>query len=247
MKDAQLSQVAQPNSIARSADLMSVERSCLVVIDLQERLLPVIRSSLSVASTVRFLLDAAALLHVPAVVSEQYPKGLGSTVESLADHPAVVEHIEKLTFSAATPIQQMFPRHVCLPESGPQHHVSGAGSASTADSGTSAAAGTPAFVRSTDLPIIDVDQMILCGIESHICVLQTALDLLAMGYRVSVVADGIGSRRMLDHEIALQRMRDTGCTILTSESVVFEWCQQAGTDVFRSLSQLVRGRPADRR
>ena len=81
--------------------LLTTVDSQLVVIDVQERLLPVIRNHQKIAASIRFLMDSAAILSVPAVVTEQYPKGLGSTVESLRNHPATIATIEKLCFSSA--------------------------------------------------------------------------------------------------------------------------------------------------
>jgi nicotinamidase-related amidase len=78
-------------------------------------------------------------------------------------------------------------------------------------------------------------QVILTGIETHVCVTQTALDLIAHGEEVFVVADATGSRRALDAETALRRLDHAGAVIMTAESVVFEWLRRAGTDVFKAL------------
>jgi nicotinamidase-related amidase len=83
-------------------------------------------------------------------------------------------------------------------------------------------------------------QVVLAGIETHICILQTALDLLSMGYRVYVVADAVGSRRRFDHDIALARLRDSGATVTTTESVLFEWCETADADAFKGIRDLVK-------
>lgn len=80
----------------------------------------------------------------------------------------------------------------------------------------------------------------VAGIESHVCVLQTVLDLLSQGFRVFVAADAVGSRKPLDREIALQRMASSGAVITTTESVLFEWCERAGTPEFKEISRLVR-------
>jgi nicotinamidase-related amidase len=78
-------------------------------------------------------------------------------------------------------------------------------------------------------------QIVLTGIETHVCVTQTALDLIEHGEEVFVVADATGSRRALDAETALRRLERAGATILTAESVVFEWLRRAGTDEFKAL------------
>ncbi|MDP7275588.1 MAG: hydrolase [Planctomycetaceae bacterium] len=85
-------------------------------------------------------------------------------------------------------------------------------------------------------------QVVLCGIESHICVMQTALDLLSRGFRVYIPADAVASRHKSDWQIALRRLSDAGAVVLTTESVLFEWCEVAGTDEFREISRLVTGK-----
>lgn len=180
--------------------LLSVPQSQLVVIDVQERLLPVIRDHLSVAASIRFLLDVAAILQVSAVVTEQYPKGLGPTVALLRNHPSTVATLEKLKFSAAATLQEH--------------------------------------------PRLGAQQIVLAGIETHICVQQTALELCDKGFQVFVAADGVGSRHAIDHQWALHRMADAGVIITTAEAIAFEWCERAGTDSFKALSRLVRDRDA---
>jgi nicotinamidase-related amidase len=80
---------------------------------------------------------------------------------------------------------------------------------------------------------------VLIGIETHICVLQTALDLLSRGYRVYVAADAVGSRHRIDHDVALQRLRDHGVIVTTAESVLFEWCETAEMPQFKAIRDLV--------
>lgn len=83
-------------------------------------------------------------------------------------------------------------------------------------------------------------KVVVAGIEAHVCVLQTVLDLLSQGFRVFVPADAVSSRKPLDREIALQRMVASGAVLTTTESVLFEWCERAGTPEFKKISQLVR-------
>jgi len=75
--------------------------------------------------------------------------------------------------------------------------------------------------------------------ETHVCVLQTVLDLIAGGFRVFVAADAVASRSEMDWRIALERMASSGATITTVESVLFEWCRQAGTPVFKEIQKLI--------
>lgn len=83
-------------------------------------------------------------------------------------------------------------------------------------------------------------QIVLCGMETHVCVLQTALDLRERGYDVFAVEDAVGSRRQSSKQLGLARMRDRGIDVVDSEMVVFEWAERAGTDQFRALSRLVK-------
>ncbi|MEZ6128014.1 MAG: isochorismatase family protein [Planctomycetaceae bacterium] len=190
----------------RSSSLLHRDRSCLLIVDVQEKLLPVINNHERVLESIGFLLDCASVMRIPVVMSEQYPKGLGPSVRSVAEHRAVTHVFEKLRFSAAE-----------------------------------------GFVQQ---PIVDLKlrpQVVVAGIETHICVLQTALDLLASGYQVFVVEDATGSRSSTDSASALVRIRSAGGTMCTAESVAFEWCEVAGSDEFRTISRLVRDRDAGRR
>lgn len=180
---------------------LTAANSQLVVIDVQARLLPVIQDHQSVAATIRFLLDVAAIMQVPAVLTEQYPKGLGSTVELLRNHAATVATLEKMQFSAADELLK---------------------------------------------DGVTANQFVLTGIESHICVQQTALELQSRGLRVFVAADGIGSRHAEDSRRAMDRMDRAGIVISTAEAIAFEWCERAGTDGFKTLSRLVRERDVAR-
>lgn len=97
----------------------------------------------------------------------------------------------------------------------------------------------PAFVEA--LTATGRRQAVLCGMETHICVTQTALGLLAGGYRVHVAADACCSRRAGDHSIALERMRAEGAVVTVSESVMYEACGRAGTPGFKALLGIVKG------
>jgi nicotinamidase-related amidase len=83
-------------------------------------------------------------------------------------------------------------------------------------------------------------KILVCGIETHVCVQQTVLDLLADGWRVYVAVDAVGSRFEIDYATALRRMDSAGATLTTTEAALFEWCQVAGTPEFKQISRLVR-------
>lgn len=176
--------------------------TALLVVDVQEKLLPKIRGAAALTRDIGFLIDACQILDVPVVATEQYPKGLGPTVAALASRIAEPRP-EKLAFSCCAIVSLL-----------------------------------DGFRRSGRHKIL------LVGIESHVCVLQTALDLLALGFHVFVAADAIGSRYEIDHEMAVARMRDAGATIVTCEMAAFELTGVAGTPQFKEISRLVQARMA---
>lgn len=178
-------------------------RSCaLLVIDLQEKLLPAIPDRESLLADVTLLVRGAAIWNVPATLTEQYPQGLGPTVTPLRE--LLPAPREKMTMSAAG----------CL------------------DWPPAAESERP--------------QVVLAGIEAHVCVLQTALDLLAAGYQVYVAVDAVSSRFPLDRGVALDRLARSGANLTTVESVLFEWAEAAGTPEFKQTSQLVKARSAEK-
>lgn len=168
----------------------------LLLIDMQERLVPVIRDGdTMVARSVR-LAEAARLLDVPVVATEQYPAGLGPTVPPLAAYPQHV--LAKTTFSA------------------------------TAD---------PHFAALLPTGTGDV---VVAGCEAHVCVLQTVLGLLGSGRRVVVAADAVGSRDPADRVAGLDRARQHGAEIVTSEMVLFEWLRDSQHPKFRQVQKLLK-------
>jgi len=175
--------------------LIDRHRCALLVIDIQERLLPHIDDGQAVLDHAVWLVKIAQRLSVPTMVSEQYPKGIGPTVAVLREQTFAGAIGEKLHFSCVAA--------KCL----------------------------------DGLPGAERAQIIVTGIESHVCVLQTVLDLRRQGKDVFVVADAVGSRRAADKELALARMRAEGAHIVSREMVVFEWLRQAGTDEFRQISR----------
>ena len=180
---------------------MSAADSALVLIDVQERLVPAIDGHARVVWNCRRLLDAARLLGVPIIATEQYRKGLGPTVGELAARLEGVAIYEKRRFSAAA--REWFE---------------------------------PLRER-------NVAKLLICGIESHVCVQQTALDLLSAGWRVYVAADAVGSRREVDRRTALGRMDSSGAALTTTEAALFEWCQSADAPAFKAISQLAKEEP----
>lgn len=182
---------------------LKANSSLLFLVDIQERLLPAIPTELTyrLMKATQLLVQAANLYDVPVLVSEQYPRGLGPTVEPLATllAPMNSSHFEKSEFS-----------------------------------------GWKNTKIATELESLKPSSVVICGIEAHICVLQTTLDLLAEGYNVHIVTDGIASRSISNLDVGINQMRDAGAIISSAETVAFQWAEKAGTAQFKALSKLVR-------
>src|SRR6185369_14627549 len=86
-------------------------------------------------------------------------------------------------------------------------------------------------------------KILVCGIETHVCVGQTVHDLLGEGFRVYVAADAVAARGQIDHDVSLRRMDSAGATLTTTEAALFEWCARAGSPEFKQISQLIRQTP----
>jgi hypothetical protein len=185
---------------SRSPELLSRGRSGLLIIDVQEKLIPAIVHHEQLQWNLRRLLDGASLLKVPCWGTEQYPEGLGPTVPSLAQRLGEI------------PAKKRFSAYGC---------------------------GT------WPKPWVEqgIHQVVVAGIEAHVCVLQTVLDLLSSGFQVHVVIDAIASRRPHDYETALRRMENQGAILTTVEMVLFEWCETAADPEFKKISALIREAP----
>jgi nicotinamidase-related amidase len=175
--------------------LLRADQSALLVIDVQERLLPHIHDWQRVLGQVDWLVRVAQRLALPVAATEQYPQGIGHTHPLVAGRLPAAAVGEKLHFSCVA--------GNCLP----------------------------------GLPGMDRPQLVVCGIEAHVCVLQTVLQLAETGKQVFVVAEAVGSRNPEHKELALARMRAHGVTIVCREMVAFEWLGQAGTEQFRDISK----------
>ncbi|MFN4141495.1 hydrolase [Aestuariivirga sp.] len=182
--------------------LAEAAKSSLLLVDMQERLLPAMTGGAEVQLRSAILLRAAKALSLPVTVSEQYPKGLGHTVPGLRDEIGNAPVFEKLAFS-------------CWKDEAIRERLIGQHEAGR--------------------PLV-----ILAGVEAHVCVLQTAVDLAAAGFGVFAVADAMASRAPSSHALALERMRQAGVAVVNTEMVVFELLGRAGTAEFKALSALVR-------
>jgi nicotinamidase-related amidase len=172
------------------------ERATLVVIDVQEAFRKALASFDEVARASGILVEGAAAVGIPIVVTEQYPKGLGATVDEVADHlPAGVERLDKVRFSAA---------------------------------------------EAHGFDLGERDQALVCGIEAHVCVNQTVLDLLDEDVEVHVAADAVGSRTEANRELGLAKMERAGALLTSVEMSLFELLGGSDAPAFKQVQALVK-------
>jgi len=184
---------------------LSRDRAALFVVDIQERLAPAMPEAVAaqVIKHSQILIETAARLGIPVVVSQQYPKGLGATV-------AAVE----TTLAAAKPTVHRF------------------------DKTEFSAASTPELAALA--PALKRDQWIVAGMETHVCVYQTARDLAARGYQVHVPVDAVSSRTKANWRVGLGLLERAGAIPTSTEVCVFDLLGRAGTDDFKALSKLIK-------
>jgi len=161
--------------------------------------MPLIREGAALIRNIAFLIDAARLLGMPIQATEQYPRGLGSTVAELAGK--LPERPDKVAFSscAVASVVETFHRSAC-------------------------------------------PKVVVAGIETHVCVLHTTLDLLALDFRVFIPVDAVGTRYRVDHDVALRRLQQAGAVLTTTEGCLFEWVGGAHHPQFKAISALVQER-----
>jgi nicotinamidase-related amidase len=179
--------------------LLKTNTTALLIIDVQERILPVINNYHQVVNNVVKLIKGFKVMGLPIYLTEQYPKGLGPTIQPIINELDEQKPIEKMSFSC------------------------------------SGAAGLFDEFKSKKLT-----QIVVTGIEAHVCVQQTVHDLLESGFQVNLAADAVSSRKEFDFRIALERMKSNGAEVTTSESILFELLNVCGTDVFKQVSKIVK-------
>ena len=178
---------------------VTAENSVAVVVDVQERLFPHMHDGETLRTHLVKLIEGLQILEIPILVTEQYRKGLGPTIEAVRDPFEQFDPVEKASFS-------------CCDDKG--------------------------FL--TRIGPMNASFVILAGIEAHVCLLQTSMDLLEAGYTPVMVVDCMSSRKAYDKEIAVDRMQSRGAIVTTSESILFELCRYSGTDRFKAISRLVK-------
>ncbi len=179
---------------------ITIENSVLIVIDIQEKLFPLIANKEEVAKNNQILIEGAKALGLQTIVTEQYPKGIGSTINELKNSIQDLALLQKLSFSCVVDLKSSFE----------------------------------------DIIKAGKNTFILSGIETHICVYQTAKDLLNMGQRVCLVYDACGSRKKENHQQMINTLRNLGALILPTESVLFELMTHSKHKEFKTISKLVK-------
>ena len=174
------------------------EDALLLVVDVQERLLPAMFEAERISRHVSLLARAAKQLDLPVVVTEQYPQKLGKTVAPIVDLLENHTPFSKTLFSACTPDMMQ------------------------------------------KLQSQSRRSIILCGLEAHVCVLQTALDLVENGYTVFLPQDAVSSRYESDKRAGLERMKSIGAVGCSTEMIVFELLREAGTPDFKALLPFIK-------
>jgi nicotinamidase-related amidase len=191
---------------ARQTDLarrpLAAENCTLVVIDIQEKLLPPIFNKEQLVRNSQLLIRLAQILDIPVLVTTQYSKGLGATVREIADLLPQTEHMDKNEFS-------------CF--------------------------GSARFCSAVKSLPADRNTILVCGMEAHICVMQTVLTALDQGYLVHVAADAAGSRTELNWKLGLDRMRDAGAVISSTEMAMYELLRASGTSAFKQMLPYIKG------
>lgn len=179
---------------------ITAENTMALVIDFQEKLVPVIEHNEELLHNTQILIKGLQELQVPMIITQQYTKGIGMTVPALAElYGEGFAYEDKVTFS-------------CVGEE----------------------------TILTKLKSLGKKNIIVCGIEAHICVLQTVIDLIALGYQVLLVEDCIGSRKESDRQVGIRRALQEGALSTSYESVLFELTGVARTDTFKAISRLIK-------
>lgn len=171
------------------------ENTVALVIDYQEKLVPVMYEKERLIQNSAILLAGLRQLGIPMLVTQQYTKGLGITIQEIREAMESDDYIDKISFTAFNSVKEQ---------------------------------------------IRDKKFVIVCGIEAHICVLQTVIDLVEAGFVPVVVEDCISSRKPNDKKIALQRMQQEGAIITTYESLLFELLKVAGTEESKRIQRLIK-------
>jgi nicotinamidase-related amidase len=188
-----------PNLQFCRTHMINIEKSCLVVVDVQGKLAQLMHGKDVLFKNIQILIRAAQILNIPILWCQQCPYALGPTVPDIARLLTDNEPIDKAAFSCC---------------------------------------GAESF--NSKLNGLARDQILLCGIETHVCIYQTAIDLLRKGFEVGVIADAVSSRALENKQIALQRMAAENAKIYCTEMALFELLQTAEHPRFREIAKLIK-------
>ncbi len=198
--------------------LLDVNESQLVLIDFQQRLMPVIHDQASVLANGVRLARIARLMQVPALATEQNPERLGPTEPAL--HEVCRKTLPKMHFSAcADGLVQLLRPQASAPARGNARSL-------------------PKHLQQAAAP--ERGSIVLAGCEAHVCVLQTALELLDEEFEVWVVTDACGSRTERNRDAAFDRLAGAGVELVTTEMVAFEWLRGAQHPLFKDVLTLIK-------
>jgi nicotinamidase-related amidase len=178
------------------------EHCALIVVDIQEKLLPPIFNNTELVMNSQLLVRVANILEIPTIVTTQYVKGLGPTVPEIASLLANTQPIDKMQFGCFG-CNEFRAELKALPGK-----------------------------RNT---------LLVCGMEAHICVMQTVLGALNDGYLAHIASDAVGSRVRWNWEIGLDRMRAAGAVISTTEMMIYELLSASGTPQFKQMLPYLKG------
>jgi nicotinamidase-related amidase len=187
------------NQLKHHPAILSKENTALVVVDVQEKLLPYVIGKDEVLGNIQMLIKFAHIMDIPVILTEHYPKGLGFTVPQIKEVLSEYKPKEKVIFS-------------CW--------------------------GSLGFKEK--LKELGVKRLMIAGIESHICVQQTTLDAINSGYEVHVISDAVSSRTQRNLDIGLEKMRQLGAIISSTEMAMYEIMERADTKEFKEVLKLVR-------
>ena len=184
---------------SRHPNLFTKENSVVLLIDFQEKFVPVLHRNDETVKNIKLLLAGINIYNLPIIVTEQVPEKLGSTINDFKEYLHKAKFFYKKTMSCC---------------------------------------GQIGFLE--ELKNRGVKQIAVCGIEAHVCVLQTSLDLIHNGFQVHLASDAVTTRIPYNKEIAVEKMRSSGVIVSSVETLLFEMAYTAGTEEFKQLQQLFK-------
>lgn len=178
--------------------MLKANDSLVLVIDIQEKLTKMLGES-DVSKNAQIVTKAASILNIPTIITEQYPKGLGETLEAIKDASSNAKYFEKTSFSALKSEEIL-----------------------------------------SEIKNSGKKQVVLFGIEAHICVLQTAIELTSCGFEVYLLPDCSGSRKNIDFELSIKYMQNEGVKVISKEMALFMWLEGSAHPNFKEVQALIK-------